>query len=100
MDVRSAQTKFACAGFKDDAVSIEILELLSYLQSAVRGSVVDDDYFPFEFAGRARVSACCRGESLSKSLVRKARVYFSVKVRLSNHVTMKTCISMETSRER
>lgn len=71
MDVRSTQSKFACAGFKDDAAAVEVLELLSYLQGAIRGAVVDDDYFPVKFAERARALACCRGESSSEEVSRK-----------------------------
>ena len=37
--------------------------MLSYLQGAIRGAIVDDDYFPVKFAGRARALACLHGEA-------------------------------------
>lgn len=74
MDVRSTQAKFACAGFKNDAASVEVLELLSYLQGAIRGAVVDDDYFPVEFAGRARALACCTGRARQRRSREKREV--------------------------
>ena len=66
MDVCGTQAKFACAGFKDDAASIKLLELLGYLQGAIRGAVVHNDYFPVELAGRATVLAYYMGKSSSE----------------------------------
>ena len=66
MDVRSSETKFSGTGFKDNAASIEVLELLSDLQGTIRGAVVDDDYFPIEFTGRAKASVYCRDGTWSE----------------------------------
>ncbi len=73
--------------------------MLSHAQGAVRGAIVDDDYFPVEFAGRARALAWLQRESSYKGLVNIGRHYFSVKVRLRSQVTMKEYMSMETTRE-
>ena len=103
MDVRGTQTEFACAGFEDDAASIEVLELLSYLQGAIRRAVVDDDYFPVEFAGRARGLAGCNGGGgglVRGGLVERGNYYLSVKVRLRSQVTMRVYISMGTKKQR
>ncbi len=70
------------------------------MQGAVRGAVVDDDYFPVEFTGRARALAWLQRESSYKGPVNRGRRYFSVKVRLRSQVTMKEYMSMETKRER
>ena len=64
MDVCRAQAKFACPGFKDDAASVKLLELLGYLQGAIRGAVVHNDYFPVELAERATALACYVGKRL------------------------------------
>ena len=61
VDVGGTQTKFAGTGFEDDAASVEILELLSYLQGAIRGAVIDDDYFPVEVAGRVKGVSILQG---------------------------------------
>ena len=71
MDVRSTKTKFACARFKDNAASVKVLELLGYLQGAVWGAVVDNDYFPVEFALRALALAYYFGLNLSEEIMWK-----------------------------
>ena len=68
MDVCSTQAEFACAGFKDDAAPVKILELLGYLQGAIRGAVVNNDYFPVELAGRAAALAYYMGKRLSEEV--------------------------------
>ena len=69
MDIRSTKTKFACARLKDDATSVKVLELLGYLQGAVWGAVVDNDYFPVEFAVNAVALACWLEKNLSEEIM-------------------------------
>ena len=74
MDVRSTQTKFACAGLKNDAASVKVLELLGYLQGAVGGAVVNDDYFPVKFAARVKALAWCTARVHQRSSCKKREV--------------------------
>ena len=92
MDVRSTKTKFACAGFEDDAASVKVLKLLGYLQGAVGGTIVDNDNFPVEFAERAGgVSILVREEPIRRDHVERGRYHFSANVRLRSQVTERMC---------
>ena len=64
--------------------AIEALELFGDAEGAVGGAVVDDDYFPVEFAGEEGVS--CEGGSLGDGA--EGQSYFSVKVRARSQTIM------------
>ena len=96
IDVGSTQAEFACARFEDYATSVEALELLSYLQGAIRRAIVNNNNFPVEFTNGARALVYCMRKTPSRGLVEIGRTSFSVKVRLRSQVTMQACVRMET----
>ena len=75
--VGGSETEFAGAWLEDDMFGAKKgLQLFGDFEGAVRGTVVDDDYFPVEVAGNNRVSRSSIGYD-DKHKKRKGRAYFS-----------------------
>lgn len=64
--VGGSETEFAGAWLEDDMFGAKKgLQLFGDFEGAVRGTVVDDDYFPVEVAGYNRISRGSIGMMIS-----------------------------------